>query len=69
MRALLLDESDPTTLERADGNWEAALQGIANPAADASLDDLAAAFNAHIWPSRTQQRTRERNWAHWTPGP
>ena len=67
VRALLLDESDPTTLERADGNWEAALQGIANPAADASLDDLAAAFNTHIWPSRTQPRTRERNWAHWTP--
>lgn len=62
---ILRDFSAPTALEAADGNWAAAMATIRLPAAR-SLSDLTDAFNAHLWPSRSQASTRgkhQNNWA------
>ena len=62
--AVLLDISEPTALERADGNWAAVLPSIAN-GPGRSLDERAADFDRHILPARHKPRTRGKNWSYW----
>ena len=59
---VLLNTSAKTTLERADGNWSAAM---ANAAIPSSVAGLTAAFNTHIWPSRSAVSSRRKNWDNW----
>ena len=61
---VLLNQSKPTVLEQAGGNWARAAQAMALPA-PASLADLVFAFNTHVWPSRAQASTRSKHWDHW----
>ena len=65
LRGLLLDYSAPTALEVADGNWLAAVSGFGAVPLDASVHDLAQAFDTHLWPACAAQRTRHKNWRHW----
>ena len=65
LRGLLLDYSAPTALEVADGNWLAAVSGFGAVPLDASVHDLAQAFDTHLWPACAAQRTRYKNWRHW----
>ena len=62
--ALLLDISEQTALERADGNWEMVLPTIAS-GPGRSIDERAADFDRHILPARHQPRTRSKNWTYW----
>ena len=64
-RLLLYNDSAATALERGDGNWETAVRALADPGLRASLADLTAAFNVHVWPARTRPTTRAKNWANW----
>lgn len=61
---ILLNLSKPTALEQADGHWAPAMAGIAHPA-PRSVQGLIAAFNQHIWPSRSQPSTRSKHWGNW----
>ena len=61
---LLLNTSARTALERADGNW-ARVPASLQPAPPTSVEALTAAFNLHIWPSRSQQSTRAKHWPNW----
>jgi hypothetical protein len=61
---VLLNTSARTALESADGNAAAALAHAANSALS-SIPDLVAAFNQHIWPSRSQPSTRSKHWDNW----
>ena len=65
-RALLQDISPPTALERSKGNWEAVIRELGGPGLSASLAELTAAYDAHIFPSTTQPSTRLKNWANWS---
>jgi hypothetical protein len=65
VHAILFSDAEPTALERADGNWTVALHDIGAPRADATLDELTAAFNEHIWPSRAMPNSRARYWSSW----
>ena len=61
---ILLNTSARTVLEHADGNW-ANVPAALQPAPATSVAALTAAFNTHIWPSRSQASTRGKNWANW----
>ena len=68
-QAVLLDISEQTALERADGNWEAVLPTIAS-GPGRSIDERAADFDRHIlrhWPLRSynQQSAKEGTWFGW----
>ena len=65
-RALLHDVSMPTALERGDGNWEQVVYELGGPNLDATIDDLAAAFDRHIMPSSARPRTRDGHWRYWS---
>ena len=62
--AILLDISQPTALEQADGNWEAVLPTLAS-APGRSIDERAEDFDRHVLPARHQPRTRGKNWYYW----
>ena len=62
---LLLYYSASTVLEEADGNWLEAVAGLGEVSLEASVQDLSAAFDEHIWPVCAGQRTRHKNWRHW----
>jgi hypothetical protein len=62
--AVLLNTSRRTALERADGRWDAMAPTLATVAA-ASITELTAAFNEHLWPSRSQASTRAKHWVNW----
>ncbi len=62
--AVLLAISEPTALERADGNWETVLPTTGN-GSGRSIDERAADFDRHILPARHQPRTRSKNWSYW----
>ena len=62
--AVLLDISEKTALEQADGNWEAVIPIIAS-GPGRSIDERAADFDRHILPARHQPRTRGKNWSYW----
>ena len=55
---LLHNDSAPTALEAADGNWGAAQAALGGPALSATLSGLAAAFDQHLAPARRQPSTR-----------
>lgn len=61
---ILCNLSAKTTLEAADGNW-AGVAASLPPRPAACVADLTAAFNQHIWPSRSQASTRAKHWANW----
>ena len=61
---ILADISESTALERADGNWELAICHLGGPCRPRSLADLTAQFNRHVWPSRTEPKTRAKNWRY-----
>jgi hypothetical protein len=61
---VLLNTSARTVLEAADGNAPAALAHALGPA-PTSISGLVAAFNQHIWPSRSQPLTRAKHWDNW----
>jgi hypothetical protein len=61
---ILLNTSARTALEQADGNW-ADVPLTLQPAAPPSVAALTAAFNTHIWPSRSQPSTRGKHWVNW----
>jgi hypothetical protein len=62
-----LDDSAPTALERADGNWGPALRrlGSHHASAGATVAALAAAFDKHLAPACRQPRTRADYWRAW----
>ena len=64
---ILLDDSAPTALERADGNWGPAVRrlGAQHAQAHATVSTLAAAFDEHLAPSLLQPRTRADYWRAW----
>jgi len=65
-RALLSNVSSPTALERSDGNWVAAARELPGPGMSASLAELTAAYNTHVWPARSGvPKTRGKNWSNW----
>ena len=61
---ILLNTSTKTALEKADGNWAATMAGAAG-SIPASVAGLTAAFNTHIWPSRSMASSRTKNWSNW----
>ena len=60
---ILADISESTAL---DGNWELAICHLGGPCRPRSLADLTAQFNRHVWPSRTEPKTRAKNWRYWS---
>ena len=64
---ILLDDSAPTALERADGNWGPAARrlGATGGGAGATVASLAAEFDRHLAPSIRQPRTRADYWRAW----
>ena len=66
LRPLLLNVSEPTALERGDGSWQGAVRGLGGPGLSASLAELTAAFDTHVWPSRAKPVTRRKNWDNWS---
>ena len=63
---LLHNDSAPTVLEVADGNWGAAQAALGGPALSATLSGLAAAFDQHLAPARRQPSTRLEHWRAWS---
>jgi hypothetical protein len=61
---ILLNMSEQTALESADGDWAAMAPILAGTAAT-SLSDMTAAFNKHLWPSHNQASSRAKYWANW----
>ena len=64
--ALLKDISMPTALERGDGTWEDVVHALGGPRLNASVAELAAAFNEHVMPSGSGPGTRKNNWHYWS---
>ena len=62
--SILCNQSRPTALEAADGNWGQVTGSLALPA-PSSITDLVEAFNTHVWPSRAQSSTRSKHWDNW----
>jgi hypothetical protein len=64
---ILLADSEPTALERADGNWGPAARRLGAPGggAGATVTSLAAEFDRHLAPSIRQPRTRADYWRAW----
>jgi len=65
--SILLDDSAPTALERADGNWGSAVRRLGGhiASAHATVASLAAAFDEHLAPACRQPRTRADYWRAW----
>ena len=63
---LLHNDSAPTALELADGNWGAAQAALGGPALSATLAGLADAFDQHLAPARRQPSTRLQHWRAWS---
>ena len=61
---ILCNLSAKTALESADGNW-AGVPASLQPRPATCLADLTAAFNKHVWPSRSQASTRSKHWVNW----
>ena len=61
---ILCNLSAKTALETADGNW-AGVPASLQPRPATCLADLTAAFNKHVWPSRSQASTRSKHWVNW----
>jgi hypothetical protein len=64
-RQFLHNDSAPTVLEAADGNWGAAQASLGGPALGASITSLAAAFDQHLAPACRQPNTRYDHWRSW----
>jgi hypothetical protein len=64
---LLFNDSAPTALEQADGNWGPAVRALGRRSAgDATtVAALAAAFDRHLGPAVRQPRTRADYWRAW----
>jgi hypothetical protein len=64
---IFLDDSAPTALEHADGNWGPAVRrlGSHHASAGATVAALAAAFDKHLAPACRQPRTRADYWRAW----
>ena len=64
---LLFDDSAPTALERADGNWGPAVRRLSDKPAEGgtTVATLAAAFDRHLGPACRQPRTRADYWRAW----
>ena len=64
---ILLNDSLPTALERADGNWGPAVRRLAGSRLDANttVARLAAAFDRHLGPACRQPSTRADYWRAW----
>ena len=64
---ILLDDSAPTALDRADGNWGPAVRRLVghNAPARVTVATLAAAFDEHLAPACRQPRTRADYWRAW----
>ena len=64
---IFLDDSAPTALEHADGNWGPAVRrlGSHHASAGATVVALAAAFDKHLAPACRQPRTRADYWRAW----
>ena len=64
---LLRNDSTPTALETADGNWGPAIRRLAVATArpDTTIDRLAEAFDHHLAPSCMRPRTRADYWRAW----
>jgi hypothetical protein len=63
---IFLDDSAPTALERADGNWGPAVWRLGGQHASAHVTlATLAAFDAHLAPSCRQPRTRADCWPTW----
>jgi hypothetical protein len=64
---ILYDDSAPTELERADGNWRAVARRLGAPGGGtgATVASLASEFDRHLAPSIRQPRTRADYWRAW----
>ncbi len=64
---IFLDDSAPTALEHADGNWGPAVRRLGghHASAGATVAALAAAFDEHLAPACRQPRTRADYWRAW----
>ena len=64
---ILHDDSAPTELERADGNWGAVARrlGASDGGTGATVASLALEFDRHLAPSIRQPRTRADYWRAW----
>ena len=62
--AILLNHSAPTALEQSNGLWAPAMLHLAKEP-PRSILGLAAAFDQHVWPSRSQPGTRSKHWDNW----
>ncbi len=64
---VFLDDSAPTGLEHADGNWGPTIWrlGSHHASASATVAALTAAFDKHLAPACRQPRTRADYWRAW----
>ena len=62
---LLSNDSAPTTLELADGQWKAALNRMCHTHLS-SIPDLAQGFETHVLPAQRASSTRAKNWRYWS---
>ena len=64
---LFLNDTAPTALERAKGNWGPAVRGLCDAGASpaATVASLSAAFDQHLAPAGRQPRTLADYWRAW----
>ena len=63
---ILLDDSKPTTLEKAQGRWKPAMaQLTSSDPREETVASLAAAFVRHVRPLERAHRTRSKAWGNW----
>jgi hypothetical protein len=64
---IFLNDTAPTALERASGNWGPAVRNLCDAQASpaATVASLAAQFEQHLAPAIRQPRTRADYWRAW----
>ena len=64
---IFLNDTAPTALERANGNWGPAVRGLCDARANpgATVASLSAEFDRHLAPACRQPRTRADYWRAW----
>ena len=64
-KLLLSNDSSPTSLELADGQWKVALNRICHTQIR-PIAELAQGFETHVLPAQRASSTRAKNWRYWS---
>ena len=64
-KLILSNDSSPTVLEHADGQWRAALNRICHTHL-CPIQELAQGFATHVLPAQRASSTRTKNWRYWS---